>query len=287
MSEPSNAALGLIQLMRPKQWVKNFFVLAPVIFTGRFTDLNSMKLSGGAMLLFCLGASAVYILNDLKDLERDRQHPTKSKRPLASGQISKAQAIALLVVLYAVLIGNFSFQFNVAAVVCGYVVLNVAYTFYLKQKPVLDIFTIAIGFVLRVYAGAVALDVPLSGWMFITTLALALHLASVKRLQELQKSGASTRKVLENYTVELAQRFAAMSSTAALVFYSLFVVSERQALIITIPIVLFGLFRYWYIIDVKSGGESPTEALLTDYPLLSTVVLWVLACGWIIMQAKV
>lgn len=165
-------------------------------------------------------------------------------------------------------------------VIVAYLMLNLAYTFVLKHQPVVDIFAIAIGFVLRVYAGAVALAVPMSSWMFITTLCLALYLAAVKRRQELSQSGADGRKVLEKYSVSLVERYAEMSATGALLFYSMFVMSSKPALVITIPLVLFGLFRYWFVVETLEGGESPTDALFADKQLWLTVVLWVAVCAW-------
>jgi 4-hydroxybenzoate polyprenyltransferase len=166
------------------------------------------------------------------------------------------------------------------AVIAGYLCLNLAYTFVLKHQPVIDIFIIAIGFVLRVLAGAVALNAPVSGWMFITTLCLALYLAAIKRGQELSQNGTEGRVVLAKYTKSLMDKYAEMSATCALVFYSMFVMASRQELIITVPLVLFGLFRYWYVVEVLDGGESPTDALLSDKLLLLTVVLWGVACIW-------
>ena len=279
-STPSQVT-GLIKLLRPKQWVKNGFVLAPLIFTGAFADRAAVYLALIATLLFCVASSATYIVNDLRDIERDRRHPKKSKtRPLASGAVSPRHAVALLGILYAILIAGWWVEPRVILVIAGYLALNVAYTFVLKHQPVIDIFSIAIGFVLRVYAGAVALEVPVSGWMFVTTLCLALYLAAVKRGQELSQSGAEGRQVLEKYSKPLVDRYAEMSATCALVFYSMFVMSSRPQLVITVPVVWFGLFRYWYVVDVLDGGESPTDALLTDWPLLLTVVGWVSACLW-------
>ena len=168
----------------------------------------------------------------------------------------------------------------------AYLALNVGYTYWLKHQPVLDIFTIAIGFVLRVLAGAVALDVPVSGWMFVTTLCLALYLAAIKRGQELSQSGLQGRKVLESYSKPLVDRYAQMAATCALVFYSMFVMASKPQLIVTVPLVLFGLFRYWYVVEVLQGGESPTDALLSDVPLLCTVALWVGSCIWALWPAS-
>lgn len=272
---------AIIQLMRPKQWVKNGFVLAPLLFSGSFINPLALSHSLLAVVLFCIASSATYIINDLHDIEHDRRHPKKSKsRPLAAGNVSIFAALFLVAVLYAVLLWGWFVTPNVVWVIVAYLVLNLAYTFVLKHQPVVDIFTIAIGFVLRVYAGAMALDVPVSSWMFITTLCLALYLGAVKRRQELSQSGIEGRKVLEKYTVSLIDRYAEMSATGALLFYSMFVMSAKPELVITVPLVLFGVFRYWFVVEALDGGESPTDALLADWPLLLTVVLWVATCCW-------
>jgi decaprenyl-phosphate phosphoribosyltransferase len=285
-SNPFAQIIGLLRLIRPKQWVKNGFVLAPLIFTGAFTNSQSVYLALTATFLFCIGSSATYIVNDLKDIERDRRHPKKSKtRPLASGLVSPYSAIVLLAILYAILLCGWWIAPRVILVIAGYLALNLAYTFVLKHQPVIDIFSIAIGFVLRVFAGAVALDVPVSGWMFVTTLCLALYLAAVKRGQELSQSGTEGRQVLKKYSKPLVDCYAEMSATCALVFYSMFVMSSRPQLVITVPVVLFGLFRYWYVVDVLDGGESPTDALFSDWPLLLTVVGWIGACLWALWPA--
>jgi len=278
---------GLIKLMRPKQWVKNGFVFAPLIFAAEFLNVAAAGQALLAAALFCLASSAVYIVNDIHDIEGDRRHPKKSKtRPLAAGIVSVRAAVLLLAALYAALIGGWLLAPAVLPVIAGYLALNLAYTYVLKHEPVVDIFTIAIGFVLRVYAGAMALALPVSSWMFITTLCLALYLAAVKRRQELSQSGAEGRKVLEKYSVALVDRYAEMSATGALVFYSMFVMSAKPQLVITVPLVLFGLFRYWYVVEELDGGESPTDALLADWQLLLTVLLWVGACAWALWPAK-
>lgn len=280
------ALVGLLQLMRPRQWVKNVFVLAPLVFAGEFLHPVSLVSAIVAMALFCVASSATYIVNDLHDVERDRKHPTKSKkRPLAAGTVTTVQAVVLLVLLYVVLIYGYVLLPAAVKVIAMYVLLNVAYTFVLKHQPVLDIFTIAIGFVLRVYAGAMALSVPVSSWMFITTLCLALFLAAVKRRQEIDQVGTEGRKVLEKYTVALVERYAEMSATGALLFYSLFVMNTHPKMVFTIPFVLFGLFRYWFVVESLKEGESPTDVLLSDGQLLLTVVLWVISCVWGIWPA--
>jgi 4-hydroxybenzoate polyprenyltransferase len=288
ITEAGSTVGGLIRLARPRQWVKNGFVLAPLMFTAKFSDTDALQQSGIALVLFCIASSAAYIVNDLHDREHDRRHPVKSrKRPLASGQVTVRQAVTLLVGLYGILGASYLIAPGVLAVIGGYLLLNLAYSFFLKHQAVVDIFTVAIGFVLRVYAGAVALDVPVSSWMFVTTLCLALYLASIKRRQELRQQGDETRRVLRKYNVALVDRYAEMSATGALLFYSLFVMNARPELVITIPLVLFGLFRYWYIVESKEGGESPTEALLGDWQMIGTVALWGAACAWKLSEAGV
>ncbi|MBS0537879.1 MAG: decaprenyl-phosphate phosphoribosyltransferase [Proteobacteria bacterium] len=281
MKLPFNIRLPeLLRLARPKQWVKNGFVLAPLVFARAFHDTVALQNAGLAFVLFCVASSATYILNDLRDIERDRAHPVKSwSRPLAAGTVKPRTAIALLVVLYAVLVAGLLWSPLTMAVIAAYMALNFAYSFWLKHQPVLDIFSVASGFVLRIFAGAVAIAVPVSNWMAITTLCLALYLASIKRRQELATSGSGGREVLQRYSVALVDRYAEISAVGALIFYSLFVMSsgsDRMAL--TIPLVIFGLFRYWYVVEALDGGESPTDVAVTDKPLIATVGLWVAAC---------
>ncbi|WP_419901241.1 decaprenyl-phosphate phosphoribosyltransferase [Kiloniella sp.] len=286
-SDTSNLGLSLAKLMRPKQWIKNGFVLAPLIFTGLFSDPEAISRTLLIAFLFCIASSAVYVVNDIRDIDNDRKHPKKSQtRPLASGALSISQAIILLLILYGVLVAGYFALPNATLVLLTYILLNFAYTFYLKFQPVLDIFTIAAGFVLRVFAGATALDVPVSAWMFVTTLCLALFLAAIKRRQELQDSGKAGREVLKSYSVPLVNRFAEMAATGALVFYSLFVVTTRPELAITIPIVLFGIYRYWYIVEMLDGGESPTDALFSDPQLMITIAVWVGVSGWVIVSGQ-
>ena len=276
---------ALLRLVRPKQWIKNTFVLAPLVFARAYADPTSIKLALLTFVLFCIASSACYIVNDIHDIESDRAHPLKRlSRPLAAGTISVRSAALLLAVLYGVLVVGFIVHPPLAVPIAGYIALNLAYSYYLKHQPVLDIFSIASGFVLRVYAGAEGIGVPLSSWMAITTLCLALYLAAIKRRQELATAGTDARKVLLEYSIALVDRYAEMSAVGALIFYSLFVMSsgnDRMAL--TIPLVIFGLFRYWYVVEAKEGGESPTDALLTDWPLIACIAAWGVACIYALM----
>jgi 4-hydroxybenzoate polyprenyltransferase len=285
----SAASLGAtVRLMRPLQWIKNFFVFAPLLFSGRFLFERSIGHSLVAFCVFCAVSSTAYVFNDLNDVERDRRHPHKRFRPIASGLVSPFVASVMIAMLlsFAVAVSILATP-RLLIVLGAYVVLNVAYTLHLKHQPVVDIFCIAAGFVLRVVAGAVVLSVPLSSWMFVTTLCLALYLASLKRRQELieMKPDQESRAVLRVYTISLVDRYAEMSAVGALLFYSLYVMNDGSRLILTIPVVLFGLFRYWFIVEAKGEGESPTEALVKDPLLICTIVLWTAICiyavaGW-------
>ena len=270
----------MLRLLRPKQWIKNSFVLAPLLFTGQFLQLNVVLHVLVATVLFCIASSASYIVNDLRDIERDRRHPVKRLRPLAAGHLTIKMALIQLVVLYLVLLWGVYALPWVSMVIAIYLGLNLAYSFGLKHQPIIDIFVIAIGFVLRVWAGAMAIDVPVSGWMFVTTLCLALYLAAIKRGQELAQQGAKSREVLTKYSPALVNRYAEMSATCALIFYSLFVMSNKPALVVTVPLVLFGLFRYWFVVDALGAGESPTDALFEDRQLIVTVIVWMATCLW-------
>jgi 4-hydroxybenzoate polyprenyltransferase len=273
-----------VRLVRPKQWIKNTFVVAPLVFARAYADPKSIGLALLAFVLFCIASSACYIVNDIHDIESDRAHPVKRlSRPLAAGTISIRSALLVLAVLYGMLIVGFVAHPALALPIAGYIVLNLAYSYWLKHQPVLDIFSIASGFVLRVYAGAEGIGVPLSSWMAVTTLCLALYLAAIKRRQELATAGPDARKVLLEYSISLVDRYAEMSAVGALIFYSLFVMSTNTRLVLTIPLVIFGLFRYWYVVETKQGGESPTDALLTDWPLIACIAFWGVACIYALM----
>lgn len=266
---------ALIRLLRPRQWIKNSFVFAPLIFAGLFMDPAAIVRALLAALLFCVAASAVYILNDIADIELDRAHPgSKRLRPLAAGTVTPLQAWIFFAALVALLVAAALAWPATGLVILLYLGVNVAYSFRLKHVPVVDLFCIASGFVLRILVGALAVGVPLSSWMLITTLCLALFLAALKRRQELATSGASARRVLGSYSVALLDRYAELAGTSALLFYGLFVIEIQPSLALSIPLVLFGLFRYWYIADTIGGGESPTDALWSDAPLALTIITW-------------
>lgn len=275
----------LYQLLRPKQWIKNFFVFAPLLFSGHFFHPHAIEQSLLAFFLFCIAASATYLFNDLYDLEADRTHPVKAKtRPLAMGVVQPRTAWILWALCISILLSAWFFVPRIMSVITGYLIMTCFYTTIFKHYPIVDLFIIAMGFVCRVNVGAFAISVPISHWMLITTMALALYLATIKRRQEYVHTGTDHRKVLHAYSLPLLDHYAQLASISALIFYSLFVLSSKPQLTITIPMVLFGLFRYAFITHQKHDGESPTDALIHDKPLIMTVLIWTLSCLYILYE---
>jgi len=271
----THRALALLELARPTHWIKNAFVLAPLIFAGAFNSLPAVLQALGAMALFCLASSATYVFNDLRDAANDRAHPTKRlSRPIAAGRVSPTAAKVLLVALYGSLLAAWGLHPMAALTIYAYLALNIAYSLKLKSVPVVDLFCISLGFMLRVYAGAWAIGVPVSSWMLITTLSLSLYLATIKRRQELLATDGASRAVLGAYTAPLLERYAQLAATSAIVFYGLFITTVRPMLAVTVPLVMFGLFRYWYIVESRSEGENPTDVVWHDAPLIIAILAW-------------
>ena len=261
--------------MRPQQWVKNGFVLGPLIFSASFQNASRIKEAMVAVAAFCLVSSVGYVVNDIHDRDADKLHPVKrKKRPLAAGDVSVNEAFLLLGCILPVL---GALAFKLPAIIPGlllYVALTFLYSIALKKLPVVDLFAIAFGFVLRVYTGSIAVGVPLTFWMSITTLCLAIYLAAGKRKQELVQNGPSARGVLCVYTPELLSSYAQTAAITTVVFYSLYVATVSSKLVYTMPLVLMGLFRYQLLLEVKERGEAPGETLLTDPFLLGIVISW-------------
>lgn len=279
---PAALVAAFIKLARPKQWAKNGFLFAALVFSGHLLDFRLLTTVIGAAVFFSLGSSAVYVLNDLVDRESDRLHPKKKHRPLAAGIISPGQAWAFLAILLALaLAGSFWMEASLGLVLMAYVVMNVAYSLWLKNAFLLDVFIVAAGFLLRVVAGALAIHVAISPWLFVCTLLLALFLALCKRRNELRvlTAGAGNhRQVLDFYSVPLLDQMVAIISAATIVAYSLytFLASPRSQLMLTIPFVIYGLFRYLYLVQQKDIGGHPEEVLLTDVPTIVNLFLWLI-----------
>lgn len=272
--------INLLELMRPKQWIKNFFVFGALIFSYSFLNLNENISALIAFLLFCLISSTVYIMNDILDVEKDRVHPKKRFRPIASGAISIKQAsIALIVLLSISMISSFMINKSLFFILVLYFINNIFYSFKIKNIVILDVISIAIGFILRVIAGGVAIDVSLSGWILLCTFFISLFLGFEKRRNEIIKlEGRANehRKILDDYSDELLKQFSDITLTCTVISYAMytFVAYENPYMMITNVFVVYGLFRYKYLSMKKGEGGSPTETVLTDKSIIIDVILW-------------
>jgi 4-hydroxybenzoate polyprenyltransferase len=279
---------ALLRSMRLKQWPKNSFVLAPLVFGRLLGDRNAILHALVGVVAFCLVSSAVYLLNDIKDREEDRNHPLKRHRPLAAGTLKVPVAVAALVVLAgAALALAIPLGMSFALILGGYFVMNVLYTGGLKHVVILDVMIISCGFVLRVLAGAAATGVQVSSWLLLCTIFLSLFLAFSKRRHEitlLAEGATSQRRVLQSYSAAFLDQMINVVTASAVVSYALYAVAPEtvekyhtQHLVYTIPLVLFGIFRYLYLMYQQAGERNPTEAILGDPPFLINMVLWGLA----------
>jgi 4-hydroxybenzoate polyprenyltransferase len=279
--------------LRPEQWLKNGFVLAPIVFSGLVEDPDAWFRTILAVVAFCAASSATYLINDIIDREADRAHPQKCRRPIAAGEVSVGLALAaaaLLVTLAIVIAVGLGGWFP--AVLVGYVALVLLYSAVLKRAVFLDVLVVAAGFVLRVVGGAVAINVPVSRWILLVAYLLALYLALGKRRTELALLGEEAgnhRVVLGHYTLPMVDSAISVVLGATVLAYALYTVAPdtvakvgSEGLMATVPIVLYGLFRYLYLLHQHELGGSPTRALLTDRPLLACVVIWLAVAAAVI-----
>ena len=277
--------LSLIKLARPAQWLKNGVVLAALIFGSDIANLQHVTISILAVGVFCLLSSAIYSLNDLVDREKDQQHPVKRNRPLASGKISTGVAAGMIVALSVVgLAAAWKINFQFFIVAAAFLALNFTYSLKLKNLVIVDVMCIAIGFTMRAYAGAVAIDVPASKWLMINALLLALFLGFGKRRHELvmlEDGATAHRQSLERYSPYLLDQLIGVVTAAVVVMYMLYTFSTEvstklgtENLFLTIPFVVYGIFRYLYLIHKEEKGGSPTRTMIEDTPLLVTIILW-------------
>ncbi|HXH28410.1 MAG TPA: decaprenyl-phosphate phosphoribosyltransferase [Candidatus Polarisedimenticolia bacterium] len=275
---------AIVVSMRPQQWIKNLVVFAALIFAQRLADGRLLLRAGAAFVLFCAVSGAVYILNDLFDADRDRRHPIKARRPIASRALGAVPALtAAALVLCGALMWGFVLSPPFGAVLLIYVVLNAAYSLWLKEVVILDVMAIAAGFVLRAVGGGLVVDVTISTWLVMCTILLSLFLAFCKRRQELEalEEAHRHRTILSEYSVGFIDQMISVVTASTLVAYILYTVSPEveqklhtHNLYLTVPFVLYGIFRYLYLVHRKGHGGSPAQALLTDRPLLVCVFLW-------------
>ena len=278
----------LIKEMRPKQWTKNGFIFAALVFDRQLFIWGSLKRTLIAFVLFCLLSSSVYIINDILDVEADRNHPIKKNRPIAAGKLPIPLALTTAIVMVVVAIGgSYLLAWHLALIAAVYLLMNLAYSRWLKHIPLIDVLIIAAGFVLRVAAGVSVIQVQrFSPWLYVVMTLLALYIGFGKRRAEMTVLGienqGSHRKVLDGYSIALIDQLITIVSSTTIIAYSLYTFSapnlpENHAMMLTIPFVLYGIFRYLYLIEIKHAGGEPEEILLKDRPLQITVVLWVIA----------
>ena len=276
----------ILRSLRPQQWTKNFFVFAALVFSLKVFEAGPFLRTAAAFAVFCVLSGAFYLLNDVRDIESDRVHPKKSKRPIAAGRLSPRTALAAFVALLlaslaaAALLG---WPFLLAA--AAYAVLQLSYSLKLKNVVILDVFLIAAGFVIRVVAGGLVISVPLSHWLLICMTLLALFIALSKRRHELvllEDNAVTHRPILKEYSAYLLDQMISVVTASTVIAYCLYTVSPETTakfrtpnLIFTIPFVLYGIFRYLYLVHIKGQGGSPEEMVLRDRPLFFAVVLWI------------
>src|SRR5579862_474314 len=286
-------ALSLLLSLRPGQWTKNLLVFAGVLFGRRLTDPVAVGHAGAAFAVFCLLSGVVYLLNDVSDRDTDRQHPLKAQRPIASGALPVKVAIGSAVVIAALaLAGAFMLGLPFFGVAVLYLVLQTLYSGPLKHIVIIDVLTIAIGFVLRAVSGAVAINVEINHWLLILTILLALFLALSKRRHELvllADGATSHRPILEEYSPYLLDQMIAVVTASTLVSYVISTVSPETVqkyhtdyLGLTVVFPIYGIFRYLYLVHKKAGGGSPADLLLNDRPLLAGAPLWAASVAGII-----
>jgi 4-hydroxybenzoate polyprenyltransferase len=286
-------ALSLVLSLRPAQWTKNLVIFGALIFAQRLLDARSVLHACAAFAIFCALSGVVYLINDVADRDADRLHPIKRLRPIASGALPTSTALSTAAILGTLgLAAAFWLRPLFGVLALAYVLLLGTYSGLLKQVVIIDVLTIAIGFVLRAAAGAVAIGVEISHWLYVLTILLALFLALSKRRHELvllADGATGHRRILEEYSPYLLDQMISVVTASTIVAYAFYTVSPETVqklgtnqLVLTLPFPLYGIFRYLYLVHQREGGGSPAEMLLTDRPLLVCVALWVVAVVTII-----
>ena len=292
-TEARPAAWNVIRSLRPEQWTKNLIIFGGLLFGQRLFDLHSVLYATAAFAVFCALSGVVYLLNDVADRDADRRHPLKRRRPIASGELSTSTALmAAAMIGIGALTVAFLLHTQFGFFAASYVALLALYSGPLKHVVIVDVLTIAVGFVLRAAAGAAVIDVPISNWLLFITILGALFLALSKRRHELvllADDATSHRPILQEYTPYLLDQMISVVTASTLVAYAFYTVNPETVekfhttrLALTLPFLLYGIFRYLYLVHQKEGGGSPAEMLLNDRPLLVCVALWALAVALII-----
>jgi 4-hydroxybenzoate polyprenyltransferase len=283
----------IFDLLRVRQWSKNFLVYAALIFTSNLFNTVDFLKTTAAFFLFCLAASSIYIMNDISDYKEDRLHSEKKTRPIASGAVQKDFAMALSAILMVIsLAGSFILNAGFGIVIVVYLIINTLYTFKLKHVVILDVFILSAGYVLRAIAGAFVISVSISPWLIICTTLVTLFLALAKRRHELSLPDASKhRKILEEYSTPMLDQMINVVTASTVIAYSLYTFTSETAakhnyMMLTIPFVLYGIFRYLYLIHKRNLGGSPELVFLKDLPMIINVILYVMSAVIIVYFIK-
>ena len=285
--------LTLLSILRPYQWVKNLLVFSGLIFSTSLFKTDVIGVSLAAFGIFCMASSGIYILNDLRDIKADKMHPVKMNRAIASGKVSKVSALIILILLLiSATIFSYLLDKNFFLIIVLYIVMNTAYSFGLKKVVILDAFIVASGFLLRAFAGCIVIHVEVTPWLFICTLSLALLVSFGKRRNELnilKVDAKDHRETLQFYNVQLLDIILTICSATAIGTYSLYTMAEEtvtrfgsQRLIMTTPFVMYGVFRYLYLIYTQNKGGDPTKLLVKDTATIINGILWMLSVGYVI-----
>jgi 4-hydroxybenzoate polyprenyltransferase len=275
------------RLLRVPQWIKNLFVFVPLMFSLHLFEADYFIPTLNAFIIFCLASSFIYIINDIIDVKADAAHPKKKFRPLPSGKISKQSAwIAAIVIFLLLILLSFYSAIEFIYFLVSFILLNIIYSMYFKHIVILDVFSIAAGFTIRVLGGAAIIDVPVSSWLILTTMFISLFLGVMKRHSELEQitelDTTPTRRVLAEYSLTFTNQMATVAAAGVIICYALYTVSQRtvsvfgtENLIYTTPFVVFGIFRFMYLEYLNQKGENTTNIMLTDLPMIMTVILYI------------
>ncbi|MDI6803171.1 MAG: decaprenyl-phosphate phosphoribosyltransferase [Bacteroidota bacterium] len=283
----------IILSMRIQQWVKNLFIFAALIFSGHLFKFYDLWLTAAGFIVLSFTSSAVYLFNDVVDSEKDKLHPEKSHRPIPSGKLKPNTAISTFIIFTTLsLICAYIINPYFGMIVLIYILTNIAYSFWLKSLVIIDVMTISFGFVLRVVSGAVIINVPTSEWLIICTILLSLFLGFSKRRSELvllENTANTHRSVLTQYSPHFLDQMIGIVTASTVMSYALYTISEEtiqkfntKNLIYTVPFVLYGIFRYLYLVHKKELGGNPTLAIFKDIPLLINLIMWIISAGIII-----
>jgi 4-hydroxybenzoate polyprenyltransferase len=287
--------IAIVKSIRVKQWIKNVFVFMPLVFSGKLLNIPDVITAGLVFLVFCLASAGIYILNDIKDKNKDNFHPLKHTRPIASGELKTGPALVMSIIfICAALLASSKINSSFLIITFIYIAIHFLYSFRLKREVILDVVLIALGFELRVWAGGVVIEAYPSIWLQLCVFLLAIFLALIKRRHEkisLYRDAAKHRDVLSRYKVYFLDQIIMISACLCIVFYGFYSISPgiitklgNTNMAYTIPFVVYGMFRYLYVVHAKRSGGDPSELLMSDLPLITNIILWMASVVFLVYK---